>query len=210
MSSYEKPQQSADFNDDEIIERIAGLVVSQVSQEEIAKIFGVSQERISQLLQMPTFIKIIEAKKKELGLQYEETNNLIDGVEKLAWEKVHKHLNFGADADYALRAAMVANKANRKGGMLGNAALSADQGGRAIITLNQTFITKLTQIGKEAATEIQAATSKSVKLLPTQDNRKTIDIANPAEIEKLLDPQKPKIDNAFGLGDIKELDGSTD
>lgn len=200
---------SVDFDSEEIIIRIADLVVQGVTQEQIGKAFGVAQDRIALLIQMPTFVKIIEEKRRLVGLKYEETNNTWDEVEKLAIKKVRDRLNsFSVDPDFALRTAMMANRAIRRGGN-GNLPLGVPAEGRAIINLNQTIINKLVQVNHANAEEAKGSLSEgasatiSAKLLPSDSQMKIIDIANPAEIEKMLGEGED-----FGLKAVKHLDAS--
>lgn len=199
---------SVDFNDDEIIERVAGMVVAGITQDAIGKVFGVSQERISQFLSMPTFVAIIDAKREELGLQYKANNDLIDTVETIAWQKVKNTLTdrVRVDPDFALRAAMVANKANRRGITGANLPLTAVDGGRVVINLKNTYVDKLVQVTQNGAEEFKQITSESPRLLPHGDDTKVIDIANPAMVEKLLGLGDDR--DMFGLGGIDRLDGS--
>lgn len=201
---------SVDFNNEEIIERISALVVSGVSQAQIGKAFGVSQERISQLLAMPTFMAIVEKRRADLGLKYEETNDLIDAVEQLAWKKIHKHMEWNADADFALRAAMIANKSVRRGQGINGANIPLDasavgDGGRAIINLHQTFVTKLVQITTNNNNDAAAAAGVSTTTL----NMKTVNVANPAVVERILDVDKDNED-MFKLKEVPHFGDPVD
>lgn len=127
------------------LQKVAKLVLANVPQNQIAAACGVTEGRISQLINMPEYKNI----EQELAVQKIEENELInqgwDGVEALGVKHTLIALKNNPDDDFALRAAIVANKAIRRGSINNKPINPQSAGVRAIIHLNPTFVDKLQQ-----------------------------------------------------------------
>jgi hypothetical protein len=167
-------------------ERIARMHLMEVPLKQIAAVCNLSESRISQ---------IIESDENYAGVQSEIAASVIesqgilnqswDMVESLGVNAVFEALRHNPDPDFALRAAAIANRANRRGG---NQAIPVGQAGvRAVITLNATFAERLQQ-------NFQVNTGSMAEL----PEKKATNFLSSGSVEKLLANGKEKLDNVFG------------
>lgn len=152
-------------------EKIANLLLLDVPYVQIAAITGLSESRISQLKSDQEFLPIYSAKASE---KVEEEVLLNDGwaaIETHALAGVLNQLKFGHDPEYALKAAMIANKATRRGSARANQTIPNELGQRIVLNLPENFVGRIqagevtTTNGKVAAFSIELAAGKFEQVL---------------------------------------------
>lgn len=151
-----------------LLQRIAQLTAMDVPQDQIAAACGLSVSRISQLASLPEVQQQVKEIISNRIEQFDTLNRGWDAVEEEAISTVIQALRANPDPDYALRAAAVANKASRRGGMAGMATINA-QAANATINLKQVFIHKLQQLVTDNSRTFDINTQKRVDILPLQE-----------------------------------------
>lgn len=180
-------------------EKIAGMLAVGVPDVQIADVVGISVGRITQLKSDEQFQQILEKKLIERAKEVNELNEGWDAVEKRALEIVQTSLKSNRNPDFALRAAMVANRATRRGGN-GNVPLPTQMGERVLIQLKGTFVNRLQMLSAspEQVDNLQA-------LLQDQQKQKRVNLLPPGQVKKLLldeveNPQEVVVED---LGEFK-------
>lgn len=152
------------------LEKIAKMVMVNVPQNQIAAACGVSEGRVSQLIATQEY-KAIE---QEVAVAKFEESELInqgwDSVEALGVKGTIIALQNNPEPDFSLRAAVVANKAIRRG-TFNNNPIPQSAGVRAVIHLNPTFVGKLQQNFEISAERVNglAEKPKDSDFMPAQD-----------------------------------------
>ena len=171
-----------------VVDRIAKLVVMKVPYRQIAMAVGINPNKIEAVCKLPK----VQAQVQILTVAELEENSLVnegwDAVEQEAIGTVLQQLKVSPDADFALRAAATANKAQRRGGN-SRETMQAKSTTTAVIELSAVFIEKLQtmQIGMEAINV----------------NAKRIDTLNVQDTQHLFrDTGKVSIDDLFGAGNV--------
>ena len=159
------------------LEKIAKMVVYDVPQVDIAKACGVTEGNISQIIAMDEF-KEIEAKiVREDFEQQQLISQGWDSIEALGVKQVVDVLNSpNCDNEFALKAAVVANKAVRRGKFT-NSPIITDTGARATVFLKPTYINHLQQ-------NFEIGGEKTRQLIEKQ---KDSDFMAPASVQKILE-----------------------
>jgi hypothetical protein len=161
----------------DLLHKIAKMVVYEVPYEQIAQVLGIADvARVRQLIENEE----CQNKIQELALtafeKAETLNDAWDRVEAQSANTVLMALQNNPDADFALRAATVANKAHRRG-TFHNKPIEGSAGARAVIELNATFVDKLQQ-------NFSIDTKNETKAL----EQKETNFLEPARVEQLLRP----------------------
>lgn len=131
--------------EDKALEKVAKMALARIPQNQIAAVCGISESRLSQIMTSKEYQEkatIIAAKKFE---EQQLLNNGWDSVEALGMKTVLSTLRQDPDPEFALKAAVVANKAVRRGTFNNQPIDPQDAGVRAVIHLNPTFVDKLQQ-----------------------------------------------------------------
>lgn len=177
------------------LEKVAVLDAQGVSNENIAEALGISRESVYEYQDREEYQKIIvELKTKSLERD-KEFDEQWDSVEKRALDIVRNNLKTNFDPHFALKAALLANKAVRRG-MPGNRPLNGAGGPKAIITLNQIFIGKLQQPPKGISGILNQVPEQGDQPDAHQNDvldgtaTKAVNMLNPTEVEKLLSYKK--------------------
>lgn len=97
------------------LEQLAGYLAHGINAVQAAAAVGYSSARVSQLLQTEDFQSLVAEKSHELLTQYLDVNKSYDDIEKTALRNVAEALKFNRDPDLNMRAAMLANRAVRRG-----------------------------------------------------------------------------------------------
>ncbi|PNX50666.1 MAG: hypothetical protein BV456_05945 [Thermoplasmata archaeon M8B2D] len=124
--------------------KLARMELHGVPRKQTAMAMGLSEGRISQIMETAEYASAAEIIAAENFDKNEMINKGWDGIEALGIRKVVEVLQNDPDPDFALRAATLANKASRRGGFSQNP-ISQNVGVRAIINLNANFVEKLQQ-----------------------------------------------------------------
>lgn len=129
----------------DVLEKIARMMSYEVPQKQIAAVMGVSESRISQIINSQEFEEVFGVIAYEKFEEQETLNQGWDGVETLAIDRVLKYMQVDPDPDFALKAAAVANKANRRGSHRNRPIDPQQAGMRSVVLLNATYVDKLQQ-----------------------------------------------------------------
>lgn len=127
-----------------LITRIAKLVTMNVAHKQIAVATGVSATIISDVIANPKVVQKVQEITTADIEQQDLVNRGWDGIEEAALGTVLETLQATPDPDYALRAAALANKAQRRGS--GNEPINGKTSTTATIELNAVFIERLQTI----------------------------------------------------------------
>lgn len=168
------------------LEKIAKMELFGVSQKQIAETSGLTDGRISQIINSDEY-KVI---KGELETTYIENNQTLnegwDQLEALALNQLVEVLQWSQDADFALKAAAMANRANRRGNS--NQPLDGRVGVRAVIHLQQVFVERLQQVQiNQAQTNGEIPQKETNVMTPGDVERSFVDTLT-EEIGGLLPP----------------------
>jgi hypothetical protein len=160
-------------------ERIANMLLAQVSQAQIAQAVNLSDGRLSQIIQSDEFKQILERCGADYFERQRTLNEAWDVVEEVSLTKVVDMLRYNQDPDYLLKAAMMANRAQRRGTLpdqrIGVLDPNNGNGRAVVIQLNQMFVQRLDRI-------------RDNKMNPILDGeKKQQDILPPARVEQILD-----------------------
>lgn len=152
---------------EQLLDKIARLTAMNVPTEQIAQACGITKGRVSQLTATEEFNEVLLQYYNEDFEQQDTLNRGWDAVEEEALGTVLETLQHNPDPDFALRAATMANKAQRRGGVNGNQPINGNASASAVINLNQVFVDKLQHIsvGREAID----ANAKRIDALPIKD-----------------------------------------
>jgi len=149
---------------EQLLDRVAKLVAMGTAQKQIAQACGLTESRISQLVDTDEFrARLAELQSEDLE-QADLMNRGWDSVEELALGNVLEAMQANPDPQFALQVANSANRAQRRGG-IGNAPINGKSGATAVIQLNLQFTERLQEIGKFGQRAIEAE-SKRVDALP--------------------------------------------
>lgn len=173
-------------DDNAKFDKIARMALFDIPQTQIAKAVGLSDSRISQIVETEEYKTVLSA----ISIEYFERNQqLNDGwqsVEALALGTVVDNLAWNKDPDFALRAAMIANKAQKRG-ETAKQPIDAQAGARAVFHLTQNFIQKLQHFGGENKTPDGEVIENKP---PAQ---KDADYMVPEKVEALFVVNQPKV-----------------
>lgn len=170
------------------LEKIAKMVIANVPQNQIASACNVSEGAISQIINTENYKKIEQV----IAVAKFEESQLInqgwDSVEALGVKTTILALQNNPEPDFALRAAVVANKAIRRGTHANNP-IPQSAGVRAVIHLNPTFVDKLQQNFEISEDKAQALAEKP----------KDSDFLPASEVHNLLSTNKEGESLAIGV-----------
>lgn len=179
----------------EKLDKIARMRLHEVPLSEIAAIVGISESRISQICATEQYQEIYSKLAYEIVEQYNTLNDGWDSVEALALDCVVKHLEWQKDPDFALRAATMANRANRRG-RFNNVPLQGRTDVRAVINLSAKFVQKFEQHftpQPNVPRNLNGNPDKKIDMLP----RKASDVLTPDAVEKLFEPDEHNEEQAI-------------
>jgi hypothetical protein len=162
-------------------ERVANMVAMGVSNFQVAEAMGLSEGRISQILGEDDFKVILAERYMQDQKRNSELNGGWDELEQTALGVLKKNMKYNMNPEFALRAAAVANKAQRRGAV-GNTPLPAQMGHRVVISLKQVFVDKL-QSGLH--TGAMKNVTPTGAMLSTSENKK-VNLLSPGETLDLL------------------------
>lgn len=129
----------------EKMQKLARMELGGVPRKQTAMAMGVSEGRISQLIATEEYQEQAEAIAQAKFQENELVNKGWDSVEAMGLKNVVTALQNDPDPDFALRAAVVANKASRRGSQHQNNPIAQAAGAKAVIHLNANFVDKLQQ-----------------------------------------------------------------
>jgi len=157
------------------MQKLARMEIVGVERKVTAQALGVSESRISQIMKTEEYLEQAQIVAGETFKQNELINKGWDGIEALGIRRVVEALQNDPEPDFALRAAALANKAQRRG-TFSNNPISQNAGIRTVVQLNATFVEKLQQ-------NFQIEKSDGSKLLET---KKDSDFMGAKSVQDLL------------------------
>lgn len=157
-----------------LYKKIAGMMALNCSQAEIARATSLTDGRISQIVNDAIFQEHFKEQAAELTEQQELINQGWDAVEEKAIAGVLAVLQWNKDPDYALRAAAVANKAQRRGSDARQPLGVANAGPQVIVNMPIAFL--------EKTSELQVTPSSDQDLPP----KKQVSALRPSQVETML------------------------
>jgi hypothetical protein len=135
---------SALTTEDRRMEKLVRMELAGISRAQSAMALGVSESRVSQLLESDQCKEMLQQVSTENFEQNELVNKGWDSVETMSIARVVSALKHDPDPEFALKAAAIANKAVRRG-THNNTPIAQNMGVRAVIQLNASFVDKLQQ-----------------------------------------------------------------
>lgn len=181
---------------EELYEKVARLEAASVPHMQIAKAVGLSPGRITQILKEDLCQRYLQEAVEE-NLEFAQTvNDGWDGVESTALVTVLKHLKVTSDPKFALQAAVMANKATRKG-RAGDRVIDGRDGATSVIVLNAPFMQRLEQYVMGA--------DNAVKVIENGE-QKEADFMNPTEVETVFSMDKREKSD-YDIGKLLGLTG---
>jgi len=170
------------------LEKMARMALFDISQTQIAKAIGKSDSYVSEIMDTDEFKEVLAGISTEYFEQNQQLNDGWNSIEALALTQVVETLTWSKDPDYALRAAMLANKAQRRGDVA-KTPIDAQMGARAVINLTANFIQKLQQFGMEKETPRTVDNIETSSEPPQKDANYMV----PEKVEKLFVAPKPRV-----------------
>jgi len=126
-----------------VLRRIASLSIHELPVDKIADIVGINVDDLYKIYETKEYRDIFSSIYNDELEQQEAIKDGWDGVEALAISQVLNSLQGSVDQEYALRAAMVANRAQRRS--INNRPLNARpvEGKVIVFQLRQTFVQQI-------------------------------------------------------------------
>lgn len=174
------------------LERLANYLAYGVPQRQAAAAVGFSDARVSLLLQQEDFQALVREKMETIAARLVDTNSLYEQIEAVALKNVLDVIRIDADPDVNMRAALMANRANRRpvngnaGGVLDAAA--ANGGKMATISLSFNIQQKI------MTGALKLEEKQSPKTI--DESGKDVNMATPAMVDSLLTQFKLTIGEA--------------
>lgn len=162
------------------LEKMAELQYAGVSQVQIATVVGLSEGRVSQIMATAEYGKQVSEVEMANYEKMEQFNRGWDGVEDLAVATVLEHMQGVPDPDFALKAAVVANKAIRRGGN-GNKPIQIQAGLQTVIELHANFVGQLQNNFNVAPRTTKDIERKSTNMLSVKGVHSMLGIAKDVE-----------------------------
>lgn len=161
---------------DELFERVAKLMALNVPVKQIAEAIGLSEDRVFAICREDAVKEKVAALQTQSLEQMQTINDGWDALEEMALGHVVEYMAANPDPDFALRAAQVANKAERRG-YLGARAINGGTGASTVINLQVGFVQRL-QAMRETPVPLGAAKRVDSMTLGDAEKLLTDGIAN--------------------------------
>lgn len=168
---------------DSLFDRIAKLVSMEVPARQISMATGVSSTKIAEVIGNQEVVKRVEKIATENLEKADLVNTGWDAVEEEALGTVLEQLQVNQDKEFALKAAAVANKAQRRGN--GNQSISDRPNATATIELNIAYIEKLQTMSIEMP--LINKNAKRVDTLNVQDTQHLFRATGEKSIDEIFD-----------------------
>lgn len=153
----------------EQLERLARMVVLGVAQDELCQIFGLSQTQFETITGTEEYQTVFGKIQLERYSQIDDANDGWNKIETTSLKKVQQHLESFADPDYALRAAIMANKAVRRGNSVGNKPIEVQPNLQTVIQLKVSYVQKVEGGLNVQPRAIENVPQKEVNFMPVKD-----------------------------------------
>jgi hypothetical protein len=174
------PQEDAEIK----LRRKAGVLAAfGLADKTIADTLFISLEQVAQIRETVEFRESCAKQTMERTQRLMDLEEGWDGIEGMGVAQVMTHLQHSRDPEFALRAALVANKANRRApSSIGRVIDASNVGNVITLTVNKNYITRVTNNNSEATHAVIEASSRSVTEIP----RKASDISSPKRLGEIL------------------------
>lgn len=193
--------------DKDRLTKIARMVAYDVPHTQIAAACGISESRVSQLLETDEFKEVLQILMAERFEQNKSINDGWDAIEATALNSILEKLQWMSDPDFALKAAMMANRAQRRG-QFNNRPLDGRDGVRAVVHLKAQFIEKMQQNTVNVANG-NGNTENPVLQLQKRNGataeQKREDFLPPEKIEKMFMPDDEKAKQLLDFFPVGEM-----
>ena len=171
--------------------RIAKMEFAGVPADQIATAFNIDLAKLTKLQESPKYKEELAAITAAAIDKVDIFNDGWDMVENLAMNKVVDHLQKAPDPDYALKAAALANKAQRRGEKHMNTPIGMQPNAQAVINVNLQFADKLQQAFVVEQRPVKELVKKDDNFLPpkavNQLLQKTGNLIQPQAEPELLE-----------------------
>lgn len=152
----------------EMFSRIAKLKSMEVADHQIALAVGLDEDQLEQILASDAYKQTFSTLQIEKYDTHETLNTGWDAIEEASMGHVLEYLRTRPDPEYALKAAAMANKAQRRGGHV-NVPINGGTSAAAVINLNAVFVNKLQTMRENGAKRVFAAETKRVDALDIRE-----------------------------------------
>lgn len=164
--------------DKDRLDKLATYLAHGVPAGQAGAAVGYSAARVSQLLAQEDFASEVKSKVEELSARFVDTNNMYGRIEEKALKNLMEVITYDKDPDLNIRAAMLANRAVRRGnGTNGVPILSAPGEGERIARISLSF-------GMQRRIENGDTELGRGKVVDGEG--KTVSMATPVMVESLL------------------------
>lgn len=177
----------------EVLSRVAKLRSMEVPTHQIAAAVGLDEAALESLMASEKFKETFSALQLAKYDAHETLNDGWDFVEETAMVHVLTYLKTTNDPEYALKAAAMANKAQRRGGHA-NVPINGGVHSAAVIQLNAVFVEKLQMMraGRQAnGTTVNA-------------NAKRVDALDISSVQALMHKTRNDVAEIFNSNAIEE------
>lgn len=184
--------------DKQALTKIAKMLNMGVSERQIGMVFNLTDAQLKTILESSDFL-IVQAEVEGADFENAQTmNEGWDGVESLALSRVVEHLSNGmAEPDFALRAATLANKAERRG-KHANEPLQVRPAMQTIIHLQANFVARLSSDFKIQERAIEGITQKDSNFLEPSKVKSMFGVTKQVQGENLLSSVQDELDQLLG------------
>lgn len=162
--------------------RKAGVLAAfGLTDKDIANTLFLSIEQVVAIRETPEFRESCAKQTQERTQRLIDLEEGWDSIESLSTAQVLQHLMYSRDPEYALKAAITANRAHRRSPSSMGRVIDASNVGNVItLTVNKNYITNVTQDGKRNGTiDLQAVDAQEIP-------RKASDISSPKRLTEIL------------------------
>ena len=180
------------------LEKIARMVLYDVPHTQIALAVGISESRVTQILETEEFKDLMQSIASERFDQDSSINDGWDHLEAIALKNILEKIQWNGDPEFALKAAMMANKAQRRG-QFNNRPLDERDGVRAVINLTAAFIDQLQNntVVVNGSDEVKTPLLKMARPDSEKPEQKKQDFLPPEKLDNLFRPDDMKISESL-------------
>jgi hypothetical protein len=165
-----------DITQQKMYEQIAHMELMDTPQVHIAAATRLSESRISQILQEAEYMEIRAAVAAKTAHEHKELNDRYHTIEMTATKNVIDILKYNRDPDFNLKAAIMANRADRRGGQV--KAIQSQHGMRATITMPTVMVQMIKATNNTLVIQQRESSERA---------KNKFDVMLPGRVEQILD-----------------------
>lgn len=159
---------------DDLLERVVNMKLYGISDDDVCEACAINETQLGALMETSEYRAKLANQTVEKFEENKTLNDGWDGLEARSLATLGEVLEFSRDPDLALKVAVAANRATRRGAK-NDHQIPMNAGARAVINLNETFINVLQQ-------NVNVAPRKSREI-----EKKQQDFLDPKKLEDLLE-----------------------